>query len=102
MEKTFAKVMGNYEVLNSGSAGEVWDFTSGIPSTYYSNTDKSTVNSVGANAWNLINNALNKGFIADGCTGASNYYGVPVDLAYSILGAYQIKNSAGTVTNRLL
>ena len=102
MEKTFAKVMGNYEVLNGGSAGEAWDFTSGIPYTYYTNTDASTVNSIGVNAWNLINNGLVKGYIADACVGASNTYGLPDDHAYSILGAYQIKNSAGTVTNRLL
>lgn len=54
MEKTFAKVMGNYEVLNSGSAGEAWDFTSGIPYTYYSVSDASTVNNTGSKAWNII------------------------------------------------
>jgi hypothetical protein len=102
MEKTFAKVMGNYEVLNGGDAGETWDFVSGIPNLYYSNTDTTTVNSNGTNAWTIISNAFSKGFIADGGVGNSNPYGLPDDHAYSILGAYQIKNSAGVVTNRLL
>jgi hypothetical protein len=88
MEKTFAKVMGNYEVLNGGSAGEAWDFTSGIPYTYYTNSDASTVNSTGVNAWNIINSAFAKGYIADGAVGSSNAYGLPDGHAYSILGAY--------------
>jgi hypothetical protein len=102
MEKTFAKVMGNYEVLNGGDPGETWDFVSGIPNVYYSNTDASTVNSTGSNAWYIISNATSKGYIAGGAVGASNTFGLPDDHAYTILGAYPIKNSAGVVTNRLL
>jgi hypothetical protein len=88
MEKTFAKVMGNYEVLNGGSAGEAWDFTSGIPYTYYSTTDKSTVNSNGTTAWTLISNAFTNGYLADGSVTNANSYGLPTGHAYSILGAY--------------
>lgn len=102
MEKTFAKVMGNYEVLNGGSAGEAWDFTSGIPYTFYTNTDKSSINSNGTTAWTLISNAFAKKYLADGSVTSANAYGLPSGHAYSILGAYQIKNSSGVVTNRLL
>lgn len=101
MEKTFAKVMGNYEVMNGGSAGETWDFTSGIPYTYYSTSDVTTVNSSGPAAYAVIFNAFAKGFIADGAVGSSDSYGLPTGHAYSILGAYPIKNSAGVITNRL-
>jgi len=75
MEKTFAKVMGNYEVLNGGTAGETWDFTSGIPYTWYNNTDTTTIMGVGVNAWNVLNSAFTKGYIADGAVGDSDAYG---------------------------
>jgi Calpain family cysteine protease len=70
MEKTFAKVMGNYEVLNGGSAGEAWDFTSGIPYTYYYVSDATTVNSTGYKAWNIISAALNSEYIVTGGIGS--------------------------------
>lgn len=93
MEKTFAKVMGNYEVLNSGSAGEAWDFTSGIPYDYlYADS----------NSWSTINTALSKGYIVDGDIAYADPFKLPSGHAYSILGAYTIKDANGTVTNRLI
>ncbi len=102
MEKTFAKVMGNYEVLNGGQAGEAWAFTSGIPYTWYTNSDASGINSVGLNAWNILSTAFSKGYVADGAVGSSNLVGLPTGHAYTILGTYTLKDTAGTVTNRLI
>ena len=88
---------------------EAINFLTGAPSATYINSDTTTINSIGVNAWTLINATASSKFIltavigATGCDSASNdKYHLPCNHAYSIIGAYAITNSAGTITNRLL
>lgn len=54
MEKAFAKVCGNYEVLNGGQDGEAWNFVAGTPYTFYYTTDTSTINNNATKAYEVI------------------------------------------------
>ena len=44
MEKLFAKVVGNYDVMGGGHNGETWDFLAGTPYHYFWIDDESTIN----------------------------------------------------------
>ena len=109
LEKAWAKVNGNYDITAGGWMNEAVGFLTGVPTLSWSNTDAKTVNSVGVNAWNLVQKADAVNFImtatvGNACGSDSSYsaYHLPCGHAYTLLGAYAIKNSAGTVTNRLL
>jgi hypothetical protein len=64
-EKVYAKVIGNYESLNSGSPAEAFDFILGVPSASFSNSDASTVNNNGTKAFAIIQDADKKNYIMD-------------------------------------
>ena len=94
-EKVFAKVMGNYERINSGYIGEAWDFLTGVPSTYYSMADTSTINNNGATLWDLVNDALANNLVAAFSTDSSNPYNLVPSHAYTIVGTYNYTDDAG-------
>ena len=109
LEKAWAKVNGNYDVTSGGWMNEAVGFLTGVPSLGWSNTDANTVNSTGVNAWNIIKPATDANYImtasvGNKCGSDSSYsaYHLPCGHAYTLLGAYSIKNSAGVITNRLL
>ena len=58
MEKIWAKFSGNYDSISGGIAQEAMGFLTGAPTISYNNGDPSTVNKIGSNAWNLINDAI--------------------------------------------
>ena len=108
LEKVWSKASGNYDITTGGWMSEALDFLTGAPSIGWSNSDTRTVNSVGANAWNLINSndiaqlIMTTSVGSNNCVNGNNGYHLPCGHAYSLIGAYAIKNAAGTVTNRLM
>lgn len=57
LEKTFAKLNGNYEAINWGWQAESWRVLNGAPSKFYIMT---TINNDPNQAWNIITDAINK------------------------------------------
>lgn len=57
LEKAWAKVNGNYDSIAAGHMVEAMNFLTGAPSIDYTNTDPSTINSIGQKAWDIINDA---------------------------------------------
>lgn len=94
-EKLFAKVMGNYERINAGYLSETWDFLTGIPSTYYSFTDASTINNDAMNLWDVINDAMKLQLVAALGTDSDNPYNLVPGHAYSIHGTYNYTDDTG-------
>lgn len=104
MEKMWAKLNGNYEITVGGGTDELFSFIAGIPVKSYSNTG-SEVNKVGANAYNLIKPAADKGYvIAAGVSGCgangdadATSQGLICGHAYSIHGAYTVTDNGASV-----
>jgi hypothetical protein len=106
LEKVWAKVNANYENIVSRNSQEAFNFILGAPSRYYSMTSSTigygtaALTTAAANAWNLIKAADAANYVMGCGIGASNNYGLVNGHAYSLIGAYEIKNN-NVVTNRL-
>lgn len=107
----WAKINADYEVIVGGNSYEAFNLILGAPATYFSMTSTNiglvktnlagTQASAAAKAWAMIK-AADANNYAMGCnTGCSNPYGLVPGHAYSLIGAVEIKNTAGQVTNRL-
>lgn len=58
--------------------------------------------SVDANTmWNVITDALNKGFLVGADTPGTSIYGLASGHAHTVVGAYQLKDAYGRATNKL-
>jgi hypothetical protein len=111
MEKVWAKINGNYERIIAGQSQEAFDSILGAPGIYYSmtgtsigysSTNSSTITVAKNNAWNLISVYDAANYILGCSVGSSNSYGLVNGHAYSLIGAYTIKNlTTGAVLNRL-
>lgn len=106
-EKVWAKYNGVYDNLEGGWPLEFYDFVGGVPSIEYSNTDASTVNTNGLNAYNYISTALNNSYAVGTsvayCNGAEyNSVGIVCGHAYTITNTCKIYGSSGAVTNYLI
>ena len=88
-------MMGNYERINSGYIGEAWDHLTGIPSTYYSMSDASTINNNAASFWQIVNDAMYKNLVAALSTDADNPFNLVPSHAYSVLGTYNYTDDNG-------
>lgn len=55
LEKIWAKVSGNYDITTGGWMNEAINFLTGAPSSTWLNSDTTSINSVGVNAWNIVN-----------------------------------------------
>lgn len=101
IEKIFAKVMVNYESINSGSPIEAYDFLLGIPVKTYrmseseigfnSNSKKSFIPAADK-AWSIIGEALTTGKLVGCGTSKTTINGLATGHAYSVLGAWTVKN----------
>lgn len=106
MEKVFAKVMGNYEQIVSGSPTEGFDFIGGSTSKSYWTTDTSEINSNGATAYELVEDALSSNYPVAGacCNNGVNYN--EKDLvpghAYTITGASTVTTASGDSVKLIL
>ena len=96
IEKSFAKLMGNYENLGGGWQAETWRILNGAPTRFYmmSSTDQNQ-------AWSLISDALYNGFMVGVDTSSNPPYGLVAGHAYSVVGAYQLKDVYGNVKQQL-
>jgi hypothetical protein len=104
LEKTFAKVNGNYEKIESGWMSEVMAFLTGAPSkNYYSFANSMSQTAV----WDLIVDADAKKLIITAGTYSAtsdtvvNGVGLAMSHAYTVIGAYTLKNSDGSVKDYL-
>ena len=85
--------MGNYEMINSGSLGETWDFLAGIPTTYYRNDDTYTINNDADTLWDVINTAMVNNHLATFATGTTTLFGLVPGHAYTVLGTFNFTDS---------
>ncbi len=109
LEKAWAKVSGTYDITSGGWMNEAVDFLTGAPSNSWTNTDPSTINSIGVNAWNIVQPGMLANYIMTtdvggaGCdTSDDNAYHLPCGHAYTLLGAYAILDTSGNIAHRLL
>ena len=98
LEKAFAKINGNYEYINYGWQTESYHILTGAPAKMVtmSSISKSTTT-----AYNDISAALAKNFLVGCDTSGSTIDSLPTSHAYSVLGAYQLKDTTGKVVHTL-
>lgn len=89
LEKAIAKMMGNYEKIGGGWQAETWRIYNGAPTRFYM---MSSINNDANQAWNTISDALYNGFLVGVDTSGSPPYGLVAGHAYSVVGAYQLKD----------
>jgi hypothetical protein len=106
-EKFYAKVSGNYEMIEGGWPTEVMRFLTGAPSYTYYIKDFPT-STVLNDVWNLVRegDALNLIMTAGtpsavGGDSTTNAVGLAMNHAYTIIGAVELMNEDGTVRDRL-
>lgn len=98
LEKAWAKVNGNYENINYGWQVESFYHLTGAPGKQV------TFQSIGYNvdaAWNEITDAVRNNYLVGVDTAASAKFSLPGSHAYSLIGAYELKDTAGKVVHRL-
>jgi hypothetical protein len=83
LEKTFAKIMGNYENINYGWQSESLRFLTGAP-TYMIYTSSATSSAI----WTEVDAAFKRGFNVGCDTSSSSSFGLPGSHAYHVLGTY--------------
>jgi hypothetical protein len=98
MEKVWAKVNGNYEFINYGWQAESYHSLTGAAATL---NQFSSIGYNTATIWTAVSQALANGFLVGVDTGSSSKYNLPTSHAYSVIGAYQLKDASGKVTNTL-
>lgn len=94
LEKVWAKINGNYEFIIAGQGLEAFDVLGGCPSSYFHTNDASTINSIGANAYRIIDNGNQRNYMMTaGCCHKTSDFAA-VDLfpghAYTALGAVTV------------
>lgn len=100
VEKTWAKLNGNYERTASGNEMELYNFIAGLPTDVYSTKD-TTADA----AYTLISDASTKGYVLSGSVstcgvnGDSDYNtnGLVCGHAYSVLGASTVTDNGVSV-----
>jgi hypothetical protein len=107
LEKLFAKVNGNYEVIEGGWSTEAMRFLTGAPSATYYLTSFSAA-TIANDVWNLVVPADAAKLVitagtpsATGGDSTNNVVGLAMNHAYTIVGAYTLKNADGSQKARL-
>ena len=83
LEKAFAKLNGNYEVIGGGWQSESFRILNGAPSSFYMLSSLTY-----QNTWNIIVNALNSGYLVGVDSPSTSTYGIATGHAHTIVGAY--------------
>lgn len=78
--------------MNGGWESEVWSFSHGIPSTFLSFSDVSTINKNATTLYQLIADSFANGYVVSANCMAANPW-VVSGHAYSVLGAYKINDA---------
>lgn len=92
LEKAFAKLNGNYEGINFGWQSESYHILTGAPAGLASfaglNYDLGQV-------WSMVTNALTSNYFVGCDTSSTSLFNIPTAHAYSIFGAYELKDVNG-------
>lgn len=96
LEKAFAKLNGNYEMIGGGWQSESFRILNGAPSRFYmlATTDTAT-------SWSVITNALSRGYLVGVDTPGTTQFGLASGHAHTIVGTYTLKDPTGAVAYRL-
>ena len=109
LEKIWAKVNGNYEIVEGefgGSPTEGISFLTNVPAKYYKISDVSGINNNPESAWKVIKEADEKHYIITCSTGSGadttrNVYGLANGHAYTIIGAHEIRDANNNLLHQL-
>lgn len=95
-EKAYAKVNGNYDMVNYGWQSEALRFVTGAPTYMY------YCSSYSASAmYAMVVSALGRGFNIGCDTGSSSGWNLPTSHAYAVLATYVVIDDAGASHNLL-
>ncbi len=83
LEKSYAKIMGNYEAINYGWQAEALRVLTGAPTYFFFNSDNTA-----AETWTEIDEALKQNFNVGCDTSSSSVYGLAASHAYHVIGTY--------------
>jgi hypothetical protein len=104
LEKAFAKLSGNYEVIEGGWMAEAMFFLTDAPSTGYSNSASTNLSDL----WARLSDADAKKLIMTAGTAGGggdtyvNAVGLALSHAYTIIGVATLKNQDGSEKAKLL
>jgi len=109
LEKIWAKVNGNYEIIEGEFGGDTTEgisFLTNVPAKNFKNSDPDGINSNPEIAWIIIKEADEKDYIITcgtigGTDTINNEYGIAMGHAYTIIGAHDIKDANGNVIHQL-
>ncbi len=85
VEKTFAKMMGNYEQIGGGWQAESWRILNGAPTRFFTMTG---INNDPNQAVSIISDALNKGFLVGVDTSSTPPFGMVAGHAYTVVSVH--------------
>lgn len=104
LEKAWAKVNGNFEIVEGGWGHEVMRFITGAPTqSYYKGYNWATADE----AWNILSQADGSNYvIMAGTPGTSDTHtvgnGLAASHAYTVLSVHRLLNTDGSLKARLL
>jgi calpain-15 len=104
LEKAWAKVSGNYEVVEGGWGHEAIRFITGAPtSSFYNDWNIFSAD----DAWNVLQTAdVASHIIMAGTSGSCDAYnlanGLAANHAYTVLSVHNLTNADGTLRTRLI
>jgi Calpain family cysteine protease len=91
LEKAYTKVFVNYETIGFGWMSESARVLTGAPSYRYTSNSKSV-----SEIWDILKTADQKRYVLTAAS-MTGVYGLAKGHAYSLVGVYELKNSAGSV-----
>jgi hypothetical protein len=89
IEKSFAKLMGNYESIGGGWQAESWRILNGAPTRFFT---MSGINFDANTAWTTISNALSNGFLVGVDTSSNPPFGLVGGHAYTVISYHELKD----------
>lgn len=86
LEKAYAKMVGNYEIIANGWQVESFKYLTGAPSMSYSISTTLAKNA--DTVWNLISDADSKNFLIGVDTNGKTAFGLRTNHAYTVLSTH--------------
>jgi len=105
LEKSWAKVNGNYEAIEGGGPSEAYEYLTNMPTAGYWLTGQYAITF--EEAWNLLVAMNSTNGVADlGTAGSSDTNTGPLNLpsnhAYSVLNVYELQHANSSTPTRLI
>lgn len=98
LEKAYSKIIGNYEYANFGWQNEAFRILTGAPSYFY--MVQNDLEGDAETIWDIIREADKNSYLI-GANNQRSRLGLRGNHAYSVLGAYELKDSQGNVQHKL-